>query len=47
MGLFTTPSKLLFDRSIGEHLTIDVIFTLAVEICSRFADFSIDQTKGL
>ena len=43
---FPAESKLLFDRSIGEHLALDIIFALGVEICSRFADFSIEPTKG-
>jgi len=43
---FPAESKLLFDKSIGEHLALDIIFALAVEICSRFADFKIDLTKG-
>ncbi len=34
---FPPESKLLFDRSIGEHLALDIIFALAVEICSRFS----------
>jgi len=35
---FPAESKLLFDRSIGEHLALDVIFALAVEVCSKFGD---------
>ena len=37
---FPAESKLLFDRSIGEHLALDIIFALAVEICSRFKERS-------
>jgi len=43
---FPPESKLLFDRSIGEHLTLDIIFALGVGVCSRLADFSMDQTRG-
>ena len=37
---FPAESKILFDRTIGEHLALDVIFALAVEICTRVADSS-------
>lgn len=39
---FPFESKLLFDRSIGEHLTLDIIFALGVGVCSSLADFSIN-----
>ncbi|HKI50031.1 MAG TPA: DUF3786 domain-containing protein, partial [Desulfobacteria bacterium] len=39
---FPAKAKMLFDRSIGDHLALDIIFALAVELCSRFADFSMD-----
>ncbi len=39
---FPAEAKMLFDKSIGDHLALDIIFALAVEMCSRFADFSID-----
>ena len=42
---FPVESKILFDRSIIEHLALDVVFSLAVEICARVADFQIDETK--
>ena len=31
---FPSEAKLLFDRTIGLHLTLDIIFALAVEICN-------------
>jgi hypothetical protein len=34
---FPPESKLLFDKSITHHLTLDIIFSVAVEICSRIA----------
>jgi len=34
---FQAESKILFDRTIVEHLTLDIIFALAVEICTRVA----------
>lgn len=36
---FPAESKLLFDGSIGEHLTLDIIFALGVGVCSSLADF--------
>jgi len=42
---FPAESKILFDRTIIEHLALDIVFALAVEICTRVADFPIDQTK--
>jgi hypothetical protein len=39
---FPAQAKMLFDRSISDHLALDIIFALAVEVCSRFSDFSID-----
>jgi hypothetical protein len=36
---FPAESKLLFDGSIGEHLTLDIIFALGVGVCSILADF--------
>ena len=41
---FPAESKMLFDRTIIEHLALDVVFSLAVEICTRVADFAIDET---
>ena len=32
---FQPQSKILFDKTITEHLTPDIIFCLAVEICQR------------
>jgi hypothetical protein len=32
---FPPESKILFDASITEHLTLDIIFSLAVDICTR------------
>ena len=36
---FPPESKLLLDRSIGEHLTLDIVFALGVGVCSSLADF--------
>ena len=33
---FPAESKLLFDRSISEHLALDIIFSLSVFICKTF-----------
>jgi len=35
---FPPESKILFDKTITEHLTPDIIFCLAVEICLRISD---------
>ncbi len=40
-GEFPAESKILFDRSIAEHLALDIIFGLTVEICTRVADLPI------
>ena len=32
---FSPEAKILFDASIAEHLTLDIIFALAVYICER------------
>jgi len=32
---FPPESKLLFDRSVSEHLALDIIYALAVDICTR------------
>ena len=42
---FPAESKMLFDRSIIEHLALDIVFSLAVETCKRIAEFPIDETK--
>jgi len=34
---FPAEAKLLFDDSIKDHLALDIIFALAVEVCSRLA----------
>jgi hypothetical protein len=34
---FSAESKVLFDRSIAEHLTLDIIFSLADIVCRRVA----------
>ena len=41
---FPVESKLLFDKSIIEHLALDIVFALAVEVCTKIADFSIDES---
>ncbi|MEW6615818.1 MAG: DUF3786 domain-containing protein [Thermodesulfobacteriota bacterium] len=35
---FSAESKILYDSSITEHLTSDIIFALAVEICTRIGN---------
>lgn len=35
---FPPESKLLYDRSIGDHLALDIIFALATGVCSRLAE---------
>ncbi|MDM8538586.1 DUF3786 domain-containing protein [Desulfobacterales bacterium HSG17] len=32
---FPAESKLLFDKSVSEHLALNIIFALAVDICKR------------
>lgn len=34
---FSAEAKILFDRTITEHLTLDIVFSLAVVICQRVA----------
>jgi hypothetical protein len=34
---FPPEAKILFDQSIIQHLKLDIIFSLAVEICTRIA----------
>jgi hypothetical protein len=34
---FPPEAKILFDKSITHHLTLDIIFSIAVEICIRIA----------
>ncbi len=41
---FPAESKMLFDRSITQHLALDIIFSLAVEVCSKLADSRINGT---
>ncbi|MCG6879270.1 MAG: DUF3786 domain-containing protein [Deltaproteobacteria bacterium] len=35
---FPAESKLLFDKSISEHLALDIIFALSVFVCKTFED---------
>ena len=42
---FPAESKILFDKTIVEHLALDIIFGLTVEICTRVADLQINETK--
>jgi len=35
---FPPEAKILYDRSIIEHLSLDIIFALAVEICARISE---------
>lgn len=37
---FPPEAKILYDRTITEHLTSDIIFALAVEICTRIGNTS-------
>jgi len=39
---FSPEAKLLFDQSIGDHLTLDIIFSLAIEVCKRIGNKSSD-----
>jgi len=32
---FTPESKILYDKTITEHLTSDIVFALAVEVCTK------------
>lgn len=34
---FGAEAKLLFDRTIGMHLPLDIIFALAVEVCREIS----------
>ena len=42
---FPAESKILFDRTIIEHLALDIIFALAVEICTRVAALPVNETR--
>lgn len=42
---FPAESKILFDSTIAEHLALDIIFALAVTICSRVAGYPMDENK--
>ena len=35
---FPPESKILYDKSITEHLSLDIIFALAVEICAKISE---------
>lgn len=37
-GEFPARSRILYDKSITEHLALDVILALAVEVCSRIGN---------
>ncbi|MCP4579194.1 MAG: DUF3786 domain-containing protein [Deltaproteobacteria bacterium] len=41
---FPVESRTLFDRSIIEHLALDIVFALAVEVFEKIAKFTIDET---
>lgn len=34
---FPSEAKILFDRTISRHLALDIVFSLAVEVCERIA----------
>jgi hypothetical protein len=38
---FGAESRLLFDRTISEHLPLDIIFSLTVELCQRISGSSL------
>ena len=42
---FPAEAKLLFDKSIGDHLAPDIIFALAVVVCLRLAKFPTQKTR--
>ncbi len=42
---FPAESKILFDRTIVEHLALDIIFGLTVDVCTRVSDFTINESK--
>ena len=35
---FPAEAKILFDKTIAEHLAPDIVFCLTVEICRRIGD---------
>jgi hypothetical protein len=37
---FFPEANILYDRTIMDHLTSDIIFSLAVEVCTRIGEFS-------
>ena len=39
---FPPEAKILYDRTITEHLSLDIVFALATEICTRIGK----DTKG-
>ncbi len=38
---FPAEAKILYDRTIIDHLTLDIVFSLAVEVCTRIGETSI------
>ncbi len=44
---FPAESKLLFDKSIADHLALDIIYALAVDVCTRIAANTNGQPRGL
>lgn len=34
---FPPESKILFDKTIGDHLALDIVFALAVDVCARLS----------
>ena len=44
---FPAESKILFDSTIVEHLTLDIILGLTIEICTRIAEPPIAETKRM
>lgn len=35
---FPPEAKILYDQTISQHLTLDIVFSLAVEICNRIGN---------
>jgi hypothetical protein len=38
---FPSEAKMMFDRTISRHLPLDIIFSLAVEVCERIGSGSL------
>lgn len=40
---FPAEAKILYDRTIGEHLATDIIYALAVGVCERIGNSRVDE----